>query len=190
MESETGGAVTDDHDVMLAAKNGSIERMGILFDRYHKRLFNYFLYATGSMEASDDLVQDVFFRMLKYRQSYREDGVFRVWIYAIARNARTEYYRSLGKRHESIEITGDIIDSEPTAEEKIEQHDDTTALKKALKKLPEDMQEVLILSRFQNLRYKEIGQLLKCSENAVKIRVYRAMKELTEVYQTMTGIVP
>jgi RNA polymerase sigma-70 factor (ECF subfamily) len=182
--------VTDDHEIMLAAKNGSIEKMGVLFDKYHRRLFNYFLYATGNREASDDLVQDVFLRMLKYRRSYRKEGAFRVWLFTIARNARTDYYRKRGKRHEPIEKAGDVIDREPTAEEKIEKADDTAILKKALKSLPDDMREVLVLSRFQNLRYREIGQVLKCSENAVKIRVYRAMKELTAIYNTMTGIVP
>jgi len=180
--------VTDDHDIMLAAKNGSVEKMGILFDRYHRRLFNYFLYATGSREASDDLVQEVFLKMLKYRRSYHNKGVFKVWIYTIARNARTDYYRRSGRYHEPIESAKDIVDSEPTAEEKIEQEDNTAMLKKALKNLPEDMREVLVLSRFQNLRYREIGQLLKCSENAVKIRVYRAVKELTDIYNTMAGV--
>ena len=57
-----------DHDVMLAVRDGDVEKLGVLFEKHHKRLYNYFLLETKNRQVSEDLEQDVFYRMLKYRQ--------------------------------------------------------------------------------------------------------------------------
>lgn len=179
--------MASDNEIMLDVKNGDVDRLGILFDRYHKHLFNYFLSGTQRRDASDDLVQEVFLRMLKYRGSFKDDGVFKVWMFSIAANARKDYYRKHSVRHEAIENAGDIVDLGPSPEDNVMLDDDIESLKKALKLLPHDMREVIVLSRYQNMRYKEIGEVVGCSEGAVKVRVHRAMKELTGIYHTLTG---
>src|SRR5882672_64200 len=87
-----------DKALMLAAKNGDAEQFGVLFDRYHQRLFAFF-YRLGSGAASEDLVQEVFLRMLKYRNTFRADSEFKAWMYGIARTVRIDRFR--GQRVES-----------------------------------------------------------------------------------------
>src|SRR5438445_9491644 len=82
-----------DHSVMLAVRDGDIERIGVLFDRHHRALFNYFLRLTASPSLSEDLVQEVFFRMLKYRHTYQPSGSFTAWMYQVARNAHLDLSR-------------------------------------------------------------------------------------------------
>ena len=78
---------------MSQVRNGVGEMLGVLFDRYQMPLFIFFYKMTGNRTTSEDLVQEVFFRILKYRQSYREGTPFKAWMYQIARNARVDLFR-------------------------------------------------------------------------------------------------
>src|SRR6185295_20196098 len=82
-----------DLELMLAVRNGNLEKLGILFDRHQQSLFNYFYRLSGDAASSDDLVQEVFLRMLKYRRSFRQDSQFRAWMYQIARAARIDRFK-------------------------------------------------------------------------------------------------
>ena len=175
-----------DHEIMCAVRDGDVDRMGLLFEQHHRRLFNFFLLATGNRQVSEDLVQDVFFRMLKYRHTYREHGEFETWMYRIARNARVDYYR--GKRQqESIDDHGDLADNGPDPYEAVAQDDDVSVLHKAMALLPEDKREVLVMSKFTEMKYEEMGTVLGCTVGAVKVRVHRAIRDLAEIYAKITG---
>src|SRR5499427_3869552 len=89
--------VETDENLMMAVKNGDVDKLGQLFDRHHRRLFDFFARMTGSRSIAEDLVQDVFFRMLKYRETFRKESHFKAWMFHIARNARFDYY----KKHQS-----------------------------------------------------------------------------------------
>src|SRR5215472_5086334 len=82
-----------DEDLMLQVRDGAGEMLGVLFDRYQTPLFNFYAKLTGDRALSEDLVQEVFLRILKYRQSYRRGTPFRAWVYQIARNARIDHFR-------------------------------------------------------------------------------------------------
>ena len=58
-----------DHQLMLAVREGDLDKLGLLFEQYHKHLYNFFLRQTRNPQESEDLVQDVFFRMLNYRHT-------------------------------------------------------------------------------------------------------------------------
>ena len=172
---------------MTAVRNGDIEQLGVLFERYKKLLFNFFLLQTSNRHASEDLVQDVFFRILKYRKTYRDDGSFKTWMFTIARNARNDYYREHCVKHEPLENHLDIIGHGPGPDENCERGDEISLLKTAIDRLSADKREVLLLSRYQNMKYKDIGNVLGCSAGAVKVRVHRAMHALTDIYHELTG---
>ena len=125
--------------------------------------------------------------MLKYRDTFRDDGIFKVWMFSIANNVKKDYYRGRSIRYEPLENAGEVADGGPSPEDSVILGDDVAVLKKALELLPQDMREVIQLSRYQEMRYREIGEIIGCSEGAVKVRVYRAMKELTTIYHTLTG---
>ncbi|HEY2548599.1 MAG TPA: sigma-70 family RNA polymerase sigma factor, partial [Candidatus Acidoferrum sp.] len=101
-ENDQAMKLAPDEDLMLEVRNGSGETLGVLFDRYHSPLFNFYSKLTGDRTLSDDLVQEVFLRILKYRLSYEPGTPFRAWIYQIARNARVDHYRKT-PRHITFE---------------------------------------------------------------------------------------
>ncbi len=70
-----------DELIMEAVKNGNLDQASELFDRYHKRLYNYFVKISFDREASNDLTQNVFLRMIRYRNSYKEGNKFISWIF-------------------------------------------------------------------------------------------------------------
>lgn len=176
-----------DQEIMFAVKDGAVEQLGILFERHHVALYNFFLKLTSRTEVSEDLVQEVFYRILKFRTTFRGEAQFTTWMYQIARNARADYFRK--KRH----LTGDLdsahqmSDTNPGPEEIIEQKDNVKLLRAALQKLSPEKREVLILSRFQNLKYEEISKIQGCAIGTIKARVFRALQELSQIYHELAG---
>ena len=176
-----------DHDVMIAVRDGDTGKLGLLFERHHKHLFNYFLLGTHNRQASEDMVQDVFYRMLKYRHTYRSRGSFKTWMFTIARNVRADYFREHGEELLTPNEQATLFSSDPNPEALCEHENDIALLREALARLPEDKREIIIMNRFHNMRCKEIGTVLGCKNGTVKVRIHRAMKELTDMYFTLTG---
>ncbi len=167
-----------DEDVMLQVRNGEVQMLSVLFDRYQAPLFNFYSKMTQDRTVSEDLVQEVFLRILRYRQTYRPGTQFRTWMYQIARNTRLDQVRKV--RPESPILSEPIapISLSDSAQQQQESH----LLQRALMQLPEDKREILVLSRFQELKYEDIARLLGCEVGAVKVRVHRALQQLREIY--------
>jgi RNA polymerase sigma factor (sigma-70 family) len=173
-----------DEDVMLQVRNGEVDMLGVLFDRYQTPLYNFFARMTQDRAVSEDLVQEVFLRILRYRQTYRPGTTFRTWMYQIARNTRLDQVRKT--RPEQPLISEPV--SPASLSDSAQQKQEAATLQRALMHLPEDKRELLVLSRFQELKYDEIARLLGCEVGAVKVRVHRALQQLREIFlQLETG---
>lgn len=170
-----------DEELMLQVREGAGEMLGELFDRYQTPLFNFYAKLTGDRAVSEDLVQEVFLRILKYRQSYKPGTPFRAWVYQIARNARADHCRKQRpETNQPVEIAVATVQADGA-----QQSQETILLHRALMQLPEDKREVLVLSRFQELKYEEIARLLGCEPGAVKVRVHRALQELRQIFHKL-----
>ena len=170
-----------DEELMSQVRSGVGEMLGLLFERYQTPLFNFYLKLTGDRAASEDLVQEVFFRILKYRQSYRTETPFRAWMYQIARNARVDYLR---RRRPETSWEPEMSPAVAPADT-AQQSEETALLYRALLRMPEEKREILVLSRFQDLKYEEIARLLDCETGTVKTRVHRALQELRENFHQL-----
>ena len=182
-----GVNLTTDHDTMLSVREGEVEMLGLLFEKHHKNLYNFFRRQTGIVQESEDLVQEVFLRMLKYRHTYRDEGNFKVWMFKIAHNARNDYYKRYAQQKDHVDEVDQLISNDPSPDKIMERESEIEILQQALNLLPADRKELILMSRFNNLNYKEIGTILGCTEGTVKVRMYRAMKELSEKYFDLTG---
>jgi RNA polymerase sigma factor (sigma-70 family) len=169
-----------DEDLMLQVRHGEAEMLGVLFDRYQTPLFNFYVKMTQDRAVSEDLVQDVFLRILRYRQTYRPGTPFRTWMYQIARNARLDQARRAKPETPFASEPAAPISSDPA-----QQKQEALLLQRALMHLPEDKREILILSRFQELKYEEIAGLMGCQVGAVKVRVHRALQQLREIFHQL-----
>lgn len=173
-----------DHELMIAVRAGEIARLGDLFERYHQRLYAFFVRLTNQPTTSEDLVQLVFYRILKYRHTYRDEGKFTAWIYHLARKVAADHWRKQSSTPVATDPTElpEIADSAPDSAEQTAGREDLALLRAALAQLPVEQREVLVLSRLQQVEHREIATLLETTPGAVKVRVHRALKELREVY--------
>ena len=168
---------------MEKVKNGDLDKLGLLFERYKKPLFGFFYGINRDSDLSEDLVQNVFVRILKYRTVFRGDGEFRTWMFHIARNVNHDNFRKNKLRYkDSIEDWEERLGSDENRATEFQKEDELHLLSMAMDKLPEDKREILLLSKYQDKKYKEIGEILGCSEGAVKVKVFRALQELKAVY--------
>jgi RNA polymerase sigma-70 factor, ECF subfamily len=179
-ESPMANALPDE-ELMSQVRNGIGEMLGVLFDRYQVPLFNFYCKLTGNRTLSEDLVQDVFFRILKYRHTYAVGTPFRAWMYQIARNARVDHFRR-SRPETALEPEMSPVVHHPDF---AQQDQEANLLHRALMHLSEEKREVLILARFQELKYSEIATLLGCEVNSVKVKVHRAVQELKETFQRL-----
>jgi RNA polymerase sigma factor (sigma-70 family) len=176
----------EDDLAMQQVRDGNVGKLSLLFDRHSKPLFRFFLHLTGSHETSEDLVQEVFFRVLKYRHTFQSGTSFRGWLYQIARNAHIDH---AGKHKLEIVMPENIEFRGPgkLQDESLRLKQDAQMLRKALAELSLEKREVLVMSRYQDLKYEEIAGILKCEVGTVKVRVYRALRELGDRFFAMRG---
>jgi RNA polymerase sigma-70 factor (ECF subfamily) len=179
---KTGRMSPTDNELMENVRDGRVEKLAVLFERYQTMLYNFFLRLTGNRAASEDLVQEVFMRVLKYRAGYMGDSRFNVWLFQIARNVHVDYLR---KRKSTLPLDGQYVkmpSREPLPEAAYEVEREAELVRRALDRLPVQKRELLVLFRFQNLKLREIAELLGCQVGTVKAQVHRALKDLGRIY--------
>jgi RNA polymerase sigma factor (sigma-70 family) len=172
-----------DNALMLKVKTGDLDRMGLLFERHYKPLFGFLYRMSSDKENSEDMAQNVFLRMLKYRHTYKGDGEFKTWMYHLARNVLNDFHKSQSKRSDS-EIKDNLL-SEDTTQVNIEKNEQVQLLNTALSKLGDEHREILILNRYQELDYKEIAVILNISEANVRVKIHRAMTQLKSMFHKL-----
>lgn len=171
-----------DEAVMELVKKGDLEKTSILYERYQGMLYNFYLKLSFETELSKDLTQNVFYRLIKYRNSYQSGMSFKAWFFQMARNLYKDHVtnqKNKRSRFSDLEKLGNI------AAEKLqdtEQAEREKALYKALTLLDEDQREIIILTKFQKMKYNTIAELMGITESAVKVKVHRAVKKLKGLY--------
>jgi RNA polymerase sigma factor (sigma-70 family) len=165
-----------DESLMLCVKNHDLDKAAILYERYKKKLYHFFMYKNNNdTDKSEDCVQQVFYRVIKYRQSYGEGNNFRIWVYSIARNIQYQDFK------DTVKMNNAHASYQPD-EAYIQVNDEHRAMHDALKLIPEQYKEVLVMSRFLGMKYEEIAEIHNCSVGVIKTRVFRAMNSLREAY--------
>ena len=183
--SEWTVTADSDSDLMTQVHDGRVAALGELFERHHAALYRFCLRMTGNRGSSEDLVQDVFMRMLKHRDSFRPETGFLPWMYRIARNACVDHLRRSSRAPESaIDLDARPGEAAPD-DERLAARQQTGLIRRALLELPVEKREVLLLSRYELKSYEEIAQALGITVSNVKIRAHRAIKQLREVYHDL-----
>lgn len=169
---------------MLKVKQGEIEKLGLLFERYHKMLYVFFYRMNQNQELSEDLVQEVFERVMKYKKSFKGDGSFKSWIFHIARNINYDHHKKnmkLPTQELSEDWDNKVTDHEANREEEKKERE-LMLLDESLKRLSVEKKELITLSKLKGMKYKEIGEMYNISEGTVKVRIFRALKDLQKQY--------
>ena len=173
--------VLSDEIIMNKVRDGNLSELSELFERYHVRMYNFFMSLTSDKSLSQDLTQNLFYRIIKYRHTYKEQGSFRSWIYRMARNIHIDFCKenkkTLDHFKEMENNSKNIIESEEPYD-----NENYMNLEKALSQLTPEQQRIIVLSRFQGLKYEEISKIQNTTVAAIKVQVHRALKQLRIIY--------
>lgn len=182
-------AVSDEQLIEWVAK-GDPSCLGTLFERYQRGVYQFCLQMTRNPGQAEDIVQEVFIKVLRKAGSFRHEGTFKAWLFNIARNATLDFFRN-NQRHRNTapldEYTEKQLVDHNSAERAASGEQKLRILQQALSKLPEPFQEVIWLGRFEFGTFEELGQALGCKTTTARVRMHRAMKQLNMAFAELNG---
>lgn len=176
-----------DEAIMQAVAGGDLQQLSELYRRYRDPLYGFLLRRANEPAVAEDLLQAVFERVIKYRNSYKGPS-FRSWLYAIARNVLYDRQRKEGRmpRQNGVDL-GELPLATPSVESDWEDRETRSQSLAALAALPANYREVVDLAWKRGLKYAEIAAVLGISEANVKVRMYRATKQLKVNYAKLSA---
>jgi RNA polymerase sigma-70 factor, ECF subfamily len=176
-----------DEDLMSQFQVGTVEAFDILVSRYKEPLTNYIYRFLGDMKECEDLLQETFLRVYRNRHSYRRIAKFSTWLYTIAGNlARSEYRKRKRRRLYSLQSVNrddeeyevEIPDETFSPDKHTESQIQDRHIQEALKLIPEEFREVVVLRDVQQLAYEEIAEITGLPMGTVKSRINRGRTKL------------
>ena len=171
--------IRPDEQLMQASAGGDSGAFAVLVRRHQDPLLNFFRRMGVYMEA-EDLVQETFVRLFKYRDRYEPTAKFTTFLYTIARHARLDLLRKHRRKEGLLRRFGE---ESPTADESgMELAASRLDADAALRRLPEKLRNVVVLSLYQGLNYDEIAGVLRIPQGTVKSRMFLALSRLKEAF--------
>jgi RNA polymerase sigma factor (sigma-70 family) len=168
-----------DHELMGKIRAGDESAFAAIIRRHQNSLLNFFR-RLGANTESEDLVQEVFLRLYRYRDRYVHNAKFTTFLYTLARHVWADRWRKLQRILRIEERAKHELPTETDGN--LGQVRDAMDVQHALAQLPDKLRIVLVMSIYQGLRYNEIGEVLGIPEGTVKSRVFLALKQLKETY--------
>jgi len=174
--------------MMEYQSDGKPESIKIIFFRYKARILNFCLRMLGNRADAEDVTGDVFLTLFSGKYAYDLEAKFSTWLFTVARNNCISRIR---KRKNLVSVwfsskdnneyeQWDTENSEDNAAEQLAKGEAASRVRRAIGLLPEEQREAIILREYHRLNYDEIGQILNCSLEKVKILIFRGREGLRE----------
>ena len=171
--------MVDDRELLEAWRGGDDEAGRQLVERHFATVERFFFNKVGELSA--DLIQLSFLRVLEARTRVRPGANFRAYLLGIARNVLYEHYRSVRKDLERLDFgTQSVADLVPTPSSQLAGEQEVQLLLRALKRIPLEYQIVLELYYWEDLRSREVAEVLELPEGTARSRIRRAKQLLEE----------
>ncbi len=182
-----------DHDLIDQFKEGSMEAMEAIVDRYENRIFTFGLKMCGQLQDAEDITQDTFLNAFKYLKSFREETKLKNWLFKLAATAciRKRRKKKCEPDHQlSLETsfvnedgtsgTYDIPDWSDEPSNNVLQAEMKSVIDRSIKALPHKYRLVFNLRDIEGFSTKETAEILDISIESVKTRLHRARTALRE----------
>jgi RNA polymerase sigma-70 factor (ECF subfamily) len=161
-----------------------------LMERHATPVFHFLCRMVGSEEDANDLAQETFVRVFKSRDSYRPEQRFSTWLFTIAANLARNHFR-WRSRHPNLSLDAENAETEqtlgstlpantPSPKEAALAGERVEAIRAAVKNLPEDLREAIVLCEWEERSIAETATILETTPKAVESRLYRARQILRE----------
>jgi len=171
-----------DEVALERAIQGDTEAFSVLYERNIGRIYNYIFYRTGSSNDAEDLTERVFQRALGHIQSFKIRGVpFSAWLYRIAHNLVANWHRD-NQRNKEVPLEEHEMPVNKLAqpEHELVQSQEREHLLTAIRKLPAERQQLIILKFVEHLSNNEVAVIMGRSEGAIKSLYHRTLMALRD----------
>lgn len=180
-----------DVEIMQRAGAGDESCFEYLVDKYRRPIISFMYRMVHNQAVAEELAQEVFLRVYRARESYRAEARFSTWLYRIASNMAINHARDTKYERASSSLsldepdaeTGarrDLPDMRPVVEENILHDERMRTIREHVMALPERQRMAVVMHKYQDMDYREIGAVLKLSESATKSLLFRAYQTLRE----------
>jgi len=174
----------EDSDLVAIAATDQ-DAFGEIYERYVTKIYNYIFYRTGNTQDAEDITARVFFRAMAHIQNYEDKGVpFQAWLYRIAHNLVANFHRDESRRkiiplddYIAMSLKSDGPDHQTEA------HEEQSALMSAIRRLPAERQQLLVLKFVHDKSNAEIGEIMNRTEGAIKSLYHRTLLALRDELQ-------
>jgi RNA polymerase sigma-70 factor (ECF subfamily) len=186
--------MTDEPRLLRALRRGDPEAIREMVDSFAPQIYRLAHGITQDSMEAQDITQEVFIRVLRGIEDFREKSSIQTWIYRIAVNAGLDRVRARQRRRETLPIDSylpsftpdgmhveEIIDWSEAPLDRLLSREARTKIQEAIDALPDDLRIVLAMKDVQGLHLKDICEILELSLPAVKSRLHRARLALRGV---------
>jgi RNA polymerase sigma-70 factor (ECF subfamily) len=180
-----------DAEIMVRVGQGDDAGFNYLIEKYRNPIVHFMFRMVHNQAVAEELAQEVFLRVYRSRQSYRAEARFTTWLYRIATNLGVNHARDTKHERAAQNVyldqpdpetgtTPDVADSTPTAEQDLLLDERLRAIRQHVMALPERQRTAVLMHKYQDMDYKQIGEVLKLSESATKSLLFRAYQTLRD----------
>lgn len=168
--------------------DGDAAAFEVLLERYRRPIYNFLLRSTRDPVSAQDLLQDVFLRVVQSSGNFQRQSKFSTWLYTIARNLSVDASRKRAlRRHPSLDgnpreggpTLGDRAPNPgPAPDRRLLSKDAGERIAAAVEALPQEQREVFLMRQLQHLPFRDIAEVVGVPENTVKSRMRYALERL------------
>jgi len=179
-------ALENEKDLVKSAKNGDSQAFTDLYNHYFPKIYSYLIRRTGHEQTTEDLTSQVFLKAFNKLPKFAiTSAPFGAWLFRIAANTLTDYYRKASRNKEfASDALPERIDESKSALEEVMTKETKEEVLALVGKLPKKDQQMVELRFLAELGVKEISAIVELSPNVVSVRIYRAVKKLQKITTT------
>lgn len=180
-----------DEELVRRFNEGDAPAFELLLQRYQRPLFNFILRSVRDPDRAEELLQDVFLKVVQRSAEFQGNSKFSTWLYTIARNLCIDTSRKMAfRRHRSLDaplsdaegegatLLDRVASATPEADRDVIGKDLQARIRAAVDELPEEQREVFLMREVSNMAFKEIADVVGVPENTVKSRMRYALERL------------
>ena len=183
-------AISDEQAMWRVQTQDDHGAFALLVERWREKIRQLCIRMTGNVHTGDDLAQEVFARVFEKRRDFKGNSRFATWLWRIAVNRCYDELRRPATRartesidDESSTVVLDIVADMSTPRDRLAAQEEAELVRQALMRLPENYRAVLVLRHYEDLKLREIAEVLELPEGTVSSRMAEALAQLTRLLE-------
>ena len=183
-----------DEQLMAALQSGDEDAIGKLIKRYEKELYNYLVRFMNQPNLAEEAFQEAFLQVYLSAESFDASRRFKPWLYTIATNKARDILRSQSRRpavnlsmaqenEDFSSIWDNLMRDDETPVDILEREQTREQVREVVAEMPDNLRQIIILSYFKHMPYKEIAEMLDIPLGTVKSRLHTAVSNFSASFR-------